>query len=287
MVAVDSQPHPSTPKYAKCFVCQEAAAFHCEKCFDEENGRLYLCGKEECFDATHSAHTSGTHRKSLLPWDAATKWTEKRCKAQEHKNSVLALWCETCSALLCPLDHWCGDEHKKHKVSLIAKVWRVQQRDAEGMIQQLDDEVMACSGRLEQLVEEQDALASGRGAVGAARRALDQVEALVAAKVSKLRRTVDMAAENWAAEAAAEHKELGRYAQSARSLADKMRATCAEDDADEAQRVVLTLAELRAQRVALGSAPPVSVRGLELWVDPLRSSVAKLDFDPLVSEQVF
>ena len=60
------------------------------------------------------------------------------------------------------------------------------------------------------------------------------------------------------------------------SLVDGMRATCAEENAEGAQRVAIAHTELCARRDVLGFAPPVSVRVVELESDTLRQAVAGL-----------
>ena len=269
----NSPPEPSAPEHALCLVCKEAAVHRCEECFDEEEGHLYLCAKDACFDSTHNARNSCKHRKSLLPWNARAKWVDRCCAT--HRGNVLALWCWTCSALACALCCSHG-EHRGHATSLVADARRLMQSPQQARMAQLDDESGRCGERLRQLTEEHDALASGGGAVGAARRALDEVAALLAAKVATLRSELDMTAEKWSADVAKEHEQLARYTQSVRSLADRMRAACAEDSAGEAQRVLLTLVELESQRDALGGVPPASARGMELRVEPLRQAVTEL-----------
>eukprot|EP00754_Rhynchopus_humris_P000264 Rhum_TRINITY_DN10174_c1_g1::Rhum_TRINITY_DN10174_c1_g1_i1::g.37143::m.37143 len=92
-----SPPEPSAPEHALCLACKEAAVHRCEGCFDEEEGHLYLCAKDACFDSTHNAHNSSRHRRSLLPWNARARWVGRCCAS--HGGNVLALWCGTCSRL--------------------------------------------------------------------------------------------------------------------------------------------------------------------------------------------
>ena len=274
-VAADSQPEPSAPEQERCFVCEGAAVSHCEECFAEETGKLYLCRKTECFKKTHgTARMAEKHQKSLRAWGAAAPWTVKCCEA--HDGNVLALWCRTCACLLCPLCAQFGGAHEGHTVAQVGKVWRERQEQVQATVGPLGDVLATCSERVRQLAEEQEALASGGGAVAALRRALDETGTLLAVKVATLRSELDTTAEEWSAEVAAEHEQVARYTQNMQTLADRMRAACGEDNAGEAQRLLLTLEELCAQRDALGSVPPSSAGQLEVRAEPLRQAAADL-----------
>ena len=225
---------------------RQAAVQRCEACSDDEEGCLYLCAQEACFDKMHPF--ARKHRKSLVAWDSKAKWADKCCAT--HKGNVLALWCALCCL---------HGEHTAHKTNLVSDVWKQLQGHLRATMDQLEDDNAKNRERLRQLKEEQDELASGNGTVDDARRALHEVKALFLAKVDALDGELDLAAATWPRQAAEEHRQLAQHTRSV----DAMRATCAEEKAEEAQRVVIARNELCAQRDALGSAPSVSVRAME------------------------
>ena len=265
---------PPAVEHALCVVCKEAAVQRCEECFDEEEGHLYLCAKDACFEAQHPERLRRKHRKSLVSWDRKAQWTDKCCAT--HKGNLLAVWCRDCSTVVCALCCLHGEEHTGHNTSLVINAVKGIQEQLQATMEQLEDENVKNRERLRQLKEEEDGLASGNGAVGDARRALQEVKALFLAKVDALDGELDATAARWSAQVVAEHEQLARHTRSVQSLVDDMRATCAEEKAEEAQRVVIAHTELCAQRDALGGAPPVCVRALEFDAAPLRQAVADL-----------
>ena len=273
MAADGGHPEPTAPALpqASCFVCEQPAAQRCEECADEE-GHLYLCALESCFDATHNARNAGKHRKTLAVWNAAPKWTDKCCPT--HKDNVLALWCADCASLACMLCCMYG-EHKEHKTSLVADAWTELKAQLLETMGQLEGENTANRACLQQLKEERDELASGEGVVGAARRALNEAQARFTAKVQALHRELKETAARWSAQAAEEHARLAQHTRTVQDLVDSIRA-CADDGAEETQRAVLKRAELCAQRDALETAPPVTARPLELPLASLSREVADL-----------
>ena len=261
---------------ALCVVCKHPAVQRCEECFDEEEGHLYFCAKDACFDAQHGEHerVRRKHRKSLVSWDSKAQWTDKCCAT--HKGNPLAVWCIDCSTVVCALCCLHGGEHTGHDTSLVLDAWKEIQDQLQTTMEQLEDENVKNRERLRQLKEEEDGLASGNSAINNARRALQEVKALFLAKVDALDGELDATAARWSAQVVAEHEQLARHTRSVQSLVDDMRPTCAEEKAEEAQRVAIARTELCAQRDALGSAPPVSVRVLEFDAAPLRQAVADL-----------
>eukprot|EP00754_Rhynchopus_humris_P032896 Rhum_TRINITY_DN15434_c6_g2::Rhum_TRINITY_DN15434_c6_g2_i10::g.156416::m.156416 len=161
---------PPDVEQALCGVCKEAAAQRCEECFDEEEGHLYLCAKDACSDAQHSERQRRKHRKSLVAWDSRAQWTAKCCAT--HKGNPLALWCVDCSTVVCALCCLHG-EHTGHNTSRVVDAWKGIQEQLQAAMGQLEAENAKNRERLRQLREEQDGLASGNGAVGDARRALE------------------------------------------------------------------------------------------------------------------
>ena len=274
MVAAECYfPEPSAPPavtQALCVECKEAAVQRCEECFDEEEGHLYLCAKDACFDSVHPERQRRKHRKSLVAWNSPATRDDECCAT--HLSNVLELWCVDCSTLVCALCCSHG-AHAGHKRSLVSDAAKGMQAQLQATMDQLEDENVKSSERLWQLKEEEDGLASGNGAVGDARRALQEVKALFLAKVDALDGELDATAARWSAQVAAEHEQLARHAVSVRAIVDDMRATCAEE---KAERVVIAHPVLYAERDALGSAPPASVRKLEFDAAPLRQAVADL-----------
>eukprot|EP00754_Rhynchopus_humris_P032902 Rhum_TRINITY_DN15434_c6_g2::Rhum_TRINITY_DN15434_c6_g2_i9::g.156409::m.156409 len=263
---------PPDVEQALCGVCKEAAAQRCEECFDEEEGHLYLCAKDACFDAQHGIRESlrRKHRESLAVWNSKAKWTDKCCAT--HKDNVLALWCADCACLACMLCCMYG-EHKEHKTSLVADAWTGLKAQLLQTGEQLEEENTANRECLQKLTKEQDELASGEGVVGAAKRALDEAQATFTAKVQALHTELDVTAAKWSAEAATEHARLAQHTRTVQDLVDSIRA-CTDDT--EAQRAVLKRVELRAQRHALETTPPVTARPLELPLEALCREVAGL-----------
>eukprot|EP00754_Rhynchopus_humris_P032897 Rhum_TRINITY_DN15434_c6_g2::Rhum_TRINITY_DN15434_c6_g2_i4::g.156391::m.156391 len=163
---------PPAVQQALCAVCKEAAVQRCEDCFDEEDGHLYLCAKDACFVAQHGERESlrRKHRKSLVAWDSRAQWTNKCCAT--HKGNPLALWCVDCSTVVCAL--CClHREHTGHNTSRVVDAWKGIQEQLQAAMGPLEAENAKNRERLRQLREEQDGLASGNGAVGDARRALE------------------------------------------------------------------------------------------------------------------
>ena len=270
-------PEPTAPPavgQTLCVVCKEAAVQRCEECFDDEEGHLYLCAKDACFEAQHLERQRRKHRRSLVSWDRKAQWTDKCCAT--HEGNVLALWCVDCSTVVCALCCLHGGEHTGHSTSLVIDAVKEIQDQLQATMEQLEDENVKNRERLRQLKEEQDGLASGNGAVGDARRALQEVKALFLAKVDALDDELDETAARWSAQVVAEHEQLARHTRRTQSLVDDVRATCAEEKAEEAQRVAIARTELCAQRDALGSAPPVSVRVMEFDTNLLRQAVTNL-----------
>ena len=274
MGVAECGPHEaSAPPHALCVVCKEAAAQRCEDCCDEEEGHLYLCAKDACFDATHNVRNSGKHRKSLVAWNSKAKWTDKCCET--HKGDPLALWCSTCATLVCALCCSHG-EHNGHETRLVTDAWKGLQAQLRATVDYLEEENVRSRERLRRLTEEQEELRSGKGAVGDARRILHEMKAELLAKVEALDVELDEAAVKWCRLAGEEHEQLARHTRGVQSLVDGMRATCAEENAEGAQRVVIAHTELCARRDVLGFAPPVSVRVVEFESDTLRQAVADL-----------
>ena len=259
-------PHEASAlPHVLCVECKEAAVQRCDDCFDEEEGHLYLCAKDACFDATHNVRNSGKHRKSLVAWNSKAKWTDKCCET--HKGNPLALWCSTCAAPVCTLCCSHG-EHYGHETSLVTESWKDLQEQLRKTMGKLEKENVRSRERLRRLTEEQEELRSGKGAVGDARRILHEMKAELLAKVEALDVELDEAAVKWCRLAEEEHEQLARRMNSVQALVDRMRATCAEEDAEEAQRVAITYAELCGERDVLGHGTPASVRVVEFETDP-------------------
>eukprot|EP00754_Rhynchopus_humris_P032901 Rhum_TRINITY_DN15434_c6_g2::Rhum_TRINITY_DN15434_c6_g2_i8::g.156408::m.156408 len=174
---------PPAVQQALCAVCKEAAVQRCEDCFDEEEGPLYLCAKDACFDANHPERLRRKHRKSLVALSSKGKRPETCCPA--HTSYPLELWCFQCSTFVCALCCLHG-EHTGHEAPLVADAWKGIQEQLRETMKQVEEENAVSRERLGQLKKVQDGLASGNGAVGDARRALEEVKALFLAKVDAL-----------------------------------------------------------------------------------------------------
>ena len=120
-------------------------------------------------------------------------------------------------------------DDKGHATSLSSVVWQPlqpgcrSQQDLRAKADQLDAEVERGSERLTQLARLREEATQREGSVGAARRALDEVEELLAKKVRVLRAELEAAAVSWQARAEEEHEQLARGVESVRALAESMR----------------------------------------------------------------
>eukprot|EP00754_Rhynchopus_humris_P033395 Rhum_TRINITY_DN15466_c3_g1::Rhum_TRINITY_DN15466_c3_g1_i1::g.158129::m.158129 len=184
-----------------------------------------------------------------MSWNSKGKWTTKHCAT--HAKKPLDLWCDACRVAVCDecLSH---GAHREHTMSAVSDVWRALQQDLQEQAGQLDAEIERGSARLAQLSRLREEASRGEGSVGAARRALDAVEAQFAGKMRVLRAELEAAAASWRDRAAEEHARLARGIASVRTLAESMRATGNEEEEEKAQRVVVEYEEQCRQREALG-----------------------------------
>ena len=254
-------PPCSTPPTERpsCSVCGEAAVSRCDEC--SPDGKLFLCGQAECFDKMHNAFNAAKHQQLLVPWDSRKKWTPKCCAT--HTNKLLEYWCDLCRVPVCDKCYSHG-EHVGHATSLIPDVCQALQQDLQAKAEQLDAEIERGSGRLAQLARLRDEATRREGSVGAAMRALDEAEKQFGDKMRALRAELEASAVSWHDRAQKEHEELAARMASVRALAENLRASCNEE---EAQRVAVEYNEQCKQREAL-RVPLPSLVVCEVGVPP-------------------
>eukprot|EP00754_Rhynchopus_humris_P033398 Rhum_TRINITY_DN15466_c3_g1::Rhum_TRINITY_DN15466_c3_g1_i4::g.158144::m.158144 len=184
-----------------------------------------------------------------MSWNSKGKWTTKHCAT--HAKKPLDLWCDACRVAVCDecLSH---GAHREHTMSAVSDVWRALQQDLQEQAGQLDAEIARGSERLAQLSRLREEATQREGSVGAARRALDEVEELFAGKMRVLRAELEAAAASWHDRVEEEHEKVARGIASVRALAESMRATGNEEEEEKAQRVVVEYEEQCRQREALG-----------------------------------
>ena len=257
-----------------CSVCGEAAVSRCDEC--SPDGKLLICGRAECFGKTHNAFIAAKHQQLLVPWHSRKKWTPQCCAT--HTQKALEYWCDVCRVPVC--DKCCSHgEHVGHATSLIPDVCHALQQGLQEKAEQLDAGVERASERLAQLVRLRDEAGRREGSVGAAMRALDEAEKQFGDKMRALRAELEASAALWHDRAAGEHEELARRMASVRALAEKMRASCNEEE-EEAQRVAVGYNEQCKQQEVL-RVPLPSLVGCEVGVPPdalaaLQAAVAGL-----------
>ena len=254
-------PPCSTPPTERpsCSVCGEAAVSRCDEC--SPDGKLFLCSQAECFDKMHNAFNAAKHQQLLVPWDSRKKWTPKCCAT--HTNKLLEYWCDLCRVPVCTLCLSHG-EHVGHETSLASDVCQALQQDLQAKAEQLDAEIERGSGRLAQLARLRDEAGRREGSVGAAMRALDEAEKQFGDKMRALRAELEASAVSWHDRAQKEHEELAARMADVRALAENLRASCNEE---EAQRVAVEYNEQCKQREAL-RVPLPSLVGCEVGVPP-------------------
>eukprot|EP00754_Rhynchopus_humris_P033397 Rhum_TRINITY_DN15466_c3_g1::Rhum_TRINITY_DN15466_c3_g1_i3::g.158140::m.158140 len=142
-----------------------------------------------------------------MSWNSKGKWTTKHCAT--HAKKPLDLWCDACRVAVCDecLSH---GAHREHTMSAVSDVWRALQQDLQEQAGQLDAEIARGSERLAQLSRLREEATQREGSVGAARRALDEVEGLLAGKMRVLRAELEAAAASWQDRAEEEHAKLAR-----------------------------------------------------------------------------